>query len=162
MALDKNKVKTLWADTISKYISSIQVYFDIIGNGDTPPPGHQFIKFHMIFDAKMADLQRKTRMVARGRMTDVPLTIMYDGVVSPETLRVPLTVEALNDMNVKTDDIMNAYIKSPYRETLYTILGTEFVPDEGKMEIVFWDLYGLNIAGASFWNHLSDYMKFVG
>ena len=110
----------------------------------------------------MADLQRKTRMVARGRMTDVPLTIMYDGVVSFETVKISLTVEALNDMNVKTDDIMNAYIKALYRETSYTILGTEFVPDEGKMEIVFWDLYGLNIAGASFWNHLSDYMKFVG
>ena len=42
----------------------------------------------------------------------------------------------LNGMSVKTDGIMNAYIKAPWGENVYTILGTEFEPDEWKMAII--------------------------
>ena len=59
-------------------------------------------------------------------------------------------------MNVNTDDIMNAYIKTPCGEKLYTILGPELVPDEGKMTIIFRSLYWLNSVGASFRNYLSE------
>ena len=39
------------------------------------------------------------------------------------------------------------------------VLGPEFGPDAGKSAVVFRYLYGLNSAGASFWNHLADCMK---
>ena len=45
---------------------------------------------------------------------------------------------------------------------MYAILGTEFGTDEGKMEIIVRYLYGLNSAGASFRNHLSKCMLFMG
>ena len=60
----------------------------------------------------MEDLQRKARMVAGGHMTDVPLTIMYASVISCDTVRIALTIAALNNMSVNTSDIMNAYIKA--------------------------------------------------
>ena len=40
----------MWADAITKYMKNIRVAFDIREKGDPPPVGHQFIKFHMIFD----------------------------------------------------------------------------------------------------------------
>ena len=115
---------------------SILVSFDIRGKGNTPPTGHQIIKCYMIFDVKIEDLQRKSIIFAGGHMTDVPPTITCASVVSRETVRIALTMAELNDMIVKTSDIMNAYIKVPCRERMYTILGPEFGPDEGKMAIV--------------------------
>ena len=86
-------------------------------------------------------------MVSGGHMTDVPPTITYTTVLSCEIMRISLTMTVLNDMSVKTADIINAYIKAPCGENVYTIFGIEFVPDEGKMPIAFRDLYGLNSAG---------------
>ena len=53
MALDKKNSKTLCYDAIVKEICSVRVAFGIRGKGDTPPPGHQFIKCHIIFNVKM-------------------------------------------------------------------------------------------------------------
>ena len=67
----------------------------------------------------------------------------------------------LNNMSVKTSDIMIAYNKYPCGEKLYTILGPEFGQDEGKMMIIVGALYGVNIAGESFQNHLAECMQFM-
>ena len=133
LAFDKKNGNTLWADAIAKEMRNVRVAFDIREKGASPPVGHQFIKCHMIFDVKMEDLRRKARMVAGGHMTDVPPTITYASVVSRETVRIALTMAALHDLNVKTADIMNAYIKAPCAEKVYTKLGSDFGPDEGKM-----------------------------
>ena len=45
---------------------------------------------------------------------------------------------------------------------MYTILGPEFGQDEGKMMIIVGALYGLNIAGEYFQNHLAECMQFMG
>ena len=70
----------------------------------------------MIFYVKMKDLQRKSRMVADSHMTNTPPTIMYASVVSHEMVWIALEMAALNDLSVKTDDIINAKIKAPCRE----------------------------------------------
>ena len=162
LALDSKNGNTLWADAITKEMKNVRVAFNIGEKGDSSPVGHQFIKCHMIFDVKMEDLRRKARMVAGGHMTDVPPTITYASVVSRETVRIALMMAALHDLNVKTADIMNAYIKAPCAEKVYTILGPEFGPDEGKMAVIVRALYGLKSAGASFRNHLADCMKQMG
>ena len=136
LAFDKKNGNTLWADAIAKEMRNVRIAFDIREKGASPPVGHQFIKCHMIFDVKMEDLRRKARMVAGGHMTDVPPTITYASVVSRETVRIALTMAALHDLNVKTADIMNAYIKAPCAEKVYTKLGSEFGPDEGKVAII--------------------------
>ena len=113
MALDKKDGNTLWDDYISKEMNSVRVAFDIRGKGGIPPPGYQFIKYNMVFNVKMEDLWHKASMVAGGYMTYVPPTITYASVVSHDTVRIALTMAALNYMSVKTYDIMNAYIKVP-------------------------------------------------
>ena len=69
-------------------------------------------------------------------MTDVLLETTYTSAVSREIVRIPLAMATLSDMSIKTDGIMNSYIKESCGEKVYTILGPEFGLDEGKMAII--------------------------
>ena len=80
-----------------------------------------------------------------------------------ESVRIALTLAALNDMEVKTSDIQNAYLTAPCSEKIWTTLGSEFGPDlAGKKALVVRALYGLKSAGASFRNHLAECMRNLG
>ncbi len=78
-----------------------------------------YIRCHMIFDVKLEDFRRKARYVAQCNMTEAPATLTYTSVVSRESVRIALTMVALNDLEVKATDIKNAYLIEPsYRENL--------------------------------------------
>ena len=74
-------------------------------------------------------------------------SITYASVISRETVGIALTMEELNNMSINNADTMNGYINAPCGEKLYTILGPEFVPDEGKMKIIVRNLYLLKSVG---------------
>ena len=114
------------------------------------PIGYKFIHCHMIFDVKMEDFRRKSRLMDGGHMTDTPAAIMYDSFVSRESVRLALMLAALNAIEMKCGDVMNAYITSPITEKVWTILGTEFGADQGKKAIIVRALYGLKSSGAAF------------
>ena len=116
----------------------------------------------MVFDIKQEDFRRKARLVAGGHTTEPPATVTYASVVSRESVRIALLLAALNDVEVKTADIENAYITAPCSEKIWTVLGPEFGPDAGKKAFVVRALYGLKSAGASFRNHLADCMRHLG
>ena len=118
LALDKKNGNTLLADAITKEMKNIQVDFDIRQKGYHPPVGHQFIKFNMTSDVKMEDLWQKARMVACGHITNTPPNITYDSVVYHETVRIALMTVVLHDLNIKTADKMNAYIKALLRRNV--------------------------------------------
>jgi hypothetical protein len=46
-------------------------------------------------------------------MTKAPATITCANVVSRETIHIALLMAALNDLNVKVGDVLNAYITAP-------------------------------------------------
>jgi hypothetical protein len=71
-------------------------------------------------------------MVAGGHMLDAPEVSTYGRVVSRETVRIVLTLAALNDVEVKVSDIQNAYLCAPCEEKVYTILGPAFGEHEDK------------------------------
>ena len=75
-------------------------------------------------------------MVTGGHMTNTPPTITYASVVSSETVRIALMMAALHDLSVKPADIMNSYIKEPYGEKVYIILGPEFGPNKGNLDVI--------------------------
>jgi hypothetical protein len=77
-------------------------------------------------------------------------------------VRIALTIAALNDLEVKTGDVLNAYITAPITEKVWTVLGPEFGPDCGKKAIVVRALYGLKSAGAAFRAHLASCMRDLG
>ena len=141
----------------------MRVAFKKLRNGERAPVGYQWIRCHLIFSVKMEDFRRKARLVAGGHMTgDVPPTLTYASVVSRDTVRIALTMAALNDLSVKTVDIQNAYIKAPCTEKVYTTLGEEFGEDAGKQAVIVRALYGLKSSGAAFRNHLAECMRHLG
>jgi hypothetical protein len=83
---------------------------------------------HVIFDVKAGSLKRKARYVAGGHRTEAPPPITYASVVSRESIRIGLLIAALNDLEVFVADIQIAYLTSPCKENIYTILGEEFGP----------------------------------
>jgi hypothetical protein len=116
----------------------------------------------MIFDVNMEDFRRKARFVAGGNTTDTPHAMTYASVVSRESVRVALTLVALNDLDVKMADIESAYLTAPITEKVWTVLGPEFGDDAGKRALIVRALYGLKSTGAAFRNHLAECMKHLG
>ena len=71
-------------------------------------------------------------------------------VVGQETVRITLTIVALNDLQVKVGDVMNAYVTAPCSEKIWTVLRKQFVTDQGKKAIIVCALYGLKSSGEAF------------
>jgi len=162
LELDKKNGNTLWADAIAKEMKDVCVAFKILPDGRSAPIGYQKIPCHMIFDVKMEDFRRKARLVAGGHKTEAPTTITYTSVVSRETIRIALLMAALNDLDVKVGDVLNAYITAPITEKVWTVLGPEFGIDTGKTAVIVRALYGLKSAGAAFRVHLASFMRQMG
>ncbi len=116
----------------------------------------------MIFDIKMEDFRRKARLVAGGHMTKAPAMITYTSVVSREIVHIALLMAALNDLNVKVGDALDAYMTAPITEKVWTVLGPEFGTDAGKSAIIVHALYGLKSAGAAFRARLTSFMRQMG
>ena len=117
-------------------MSSVKVAFKIL-EGDKPPVGYQYMDCHMVFDVKMeSNFRHKARLVAGGHMTETSNVPTYASVISQETVRISLTYAVLNDLEVKGSDIKNDYLTALCEEKIYTWLGPEFGPDEGKSAII--------------------------
>jgi hypothetical protein len=95
-------------------------------------------------------------------MTKAPATITYASVVSRETVCITLLMAALNDLYVKVEDVLSAYITAPITKKVWTVLGPEFGIDAGKSAIIVRTLYGLKSAGAAFHAHLASFMRQMG
>ena len=64
--------------------------------------------------------------MADGHTTAPPSSITYSSIVSRESVRIEFLLESLNDLDIFTCDIGNAYLNSKCREKLWTESGTEF------------------------------------
>ena len=95
-------------------------------------------------------------------MTETPKCMTYSSVLGRETLRIALPIAALNDLQVKASDAMNAYVTAPCSKKICTVLGKEFGTDQGKKAIIVRALYGLKSSGTDFHAHLADYMRSMG
>jgi hypothetical protein len=123
----------------------VRVALKTLGDNETPPPTFQEMRCHVVYDVKMENFQRKARLDAGGHMTEVSsATMTYASVVSRESVRIALTLAALNDLEVKTADIENAYLTAPIGEKIWCTLGPEFGEDAGKRVIIVRALCGLS------------------
>ena len=60
----------------------------------------------MIFDVKLnAGFTQKARLVADGHKQDAPYLMTHSSVVSRDSVRIMLTVAALNHLDLQTDDV---------------------------------------------------------
>ena len=117
----------------------------------------------MIFEIKMENnFRRKARLLAGGHQTEPPAVLTYASVVSRESIRIALTLAALNDLEVKQSNVANVFLCSPCEEKIWTTLGPEFGPDAGKKAVIVQALYGLKSAGVSYGRHIADCMRMMG
>ena len=109
--LDKKNGNTLWWDDICKEMKNVRIAFEFFEGEDKDIlPGFQEVKCHMIFDIKIGEnFRRKARMVAGGHKTEAPSSITYSSDVSRYSVRIALTIAALNNLDVLACDIQNAY-----------------------------------------------------
>jgi hypothetical protein len=115
LALDKENNNTLWYNAIQKELKNVKVAFHFLTEEEQTPVGYKEIPCHIIFDVKM-DFTRKARFIAGGHKTDPPSSITYSSVVTRDSVRIAFLIAALNDLDVQTADIGNAYINADARE----------------------------------------------
>ena len=121
------------------------------------------MKCHMIFDVKFGEnFRRKARLVAGGHMTETPATLTYLSVVLHDSVRIALTIAALNDLQVMSCDIQNTYLTADCREKIWTYAGPEFGLEQGSIMFMRKALYGLKSSGAAFWAHLAETLHDIG
>ena len=86
----------------------------------------------------------------------------YSSVVSRDSVRIALTIAALNELKVLSCDIQNSFLTAKTREKIWTRAGPEFGSDEGKIMIVVRALYGLRSSGAAFRALLAEVLHDLG
>ena len=89
----------------------------------------------MIFDIKQEDFHQKARLVAGGHTTPAPEMITYASVVSRESVRIALLLAALNNVEVKTADIENAYTQLPMRKRFTRSLDLSLARMQGRRRL---------------------------
>jgi hypothetical protein len=73
---------------------------------------------HLVFAIKMEDFRRKSRYVVSVHTVDAPAILTYASAVSSETVRIAMTLAALNDLEVKASDNENTYLTERYGSRL--------------------------------------------
>ena len=154
----------LWWDAICKEMKNVCPAFEVFeGKEDDIPKDYQFMRCHMIFNVKFGEnFLRKARLVAGGHMTDTPNTLTYSSVVSRDSVRIALTIAALNELSVMACDRQNAYLIAECREKIWTHAGPEFGSESGSIMIVKKVLYGLKGSGAAFRAHFAEKLHDIG
>jgi hypothetical protein len=112
---------------------------------DMMQPGFKKIDCHMLFDLKL-DLVRKAQFIA-GDQTDPPKESVYSSFVSHDSVHLAFLIAALNDFEMLSPDVQNAYLNAPTKEKIYTIAGPEFGQGkEGQPVMIVRALYGCSRA----------------
>ena len=165
LQLDAKNGNTRWQDAAKTELDQIKEYDTFIDKGHhtkvAPPVGYKKIRVHLIFDVKH-DGRHKARLVADGHLTEVPLDSVYSGVVSIRGFRLTLFLSELNQLELWSTDIGNAYLEAFTAEKVYIIAGPEYADLEGHILIISKALYGLRSSGARWHDKFADCMRDLG
>ena len=163
LAIDKRTGTDFWRKAIEKEIRNVFPAFEFMEDEDAKvPPGYEFVETYFVFDIKM-DLTRKARLVARGNMTEATKEQTFASVVSRDTVRLFFLLAALNDLDLLSCDIQNAYLAAPNKEKVWTKFTDQLGPEyNGKRAIISKALYGLRSSGRSFRDYLAKNLREMG
>ena len=132
--------------------------FEILEEGQIAPPGWNKASGQLIWDVKM-DFIRKARWVLDRHKTPDPIGSTFAGLVSLESIRIPFTSAALNDLQMFAADIHNVYPRAPSSQNDYVVCGPEFGTENiGKVALIHRALYGDKSSCRDFRNHLRSCM----
>ena len=167
LAIDKANGNDYWEQAVQKEMGKVKVACkpneertpSDVESGLAPELAqYQRITCHLIIDVKM-DFTRKARFIANGSRTETPNSLTYSSIVSRESIKLAFLIAALNNLDVMSCDIGNAYLNSPCLEKVWFKAGKECGIDEGKVCIVVQALYGLKSSGASWAATFSDFIE---
>ena len=159
--LDEENKNDFWQKAVEKELKNVQIAFKLLEEGESPPVGSKHIPYHIIYDVKF-DLTRKARLVAGGhRNTEVMPHATYSSVASRDSVRLAFLIAALNDLNILSADIGNAFLNAPPRERCHVTCGPELFGNEhkGKTAIIIRALYGLKTASAAWRHHFAAFVR---
>ena len=170
LAIDKENGNTLWYTAIQKEMKNVRVVFEAWEEGSLEDArcGHklvvyQQIRFHMIFDIKMdRRFTRKACYVAGVHTTDPLFSITYSSIVSRDSIRIAFALAALNGVEIRAADISSAYLNAECREKIWTVAGTEFGSEKGRVMLVVCALYGFKSSGAAWRKMLAQTLRDLG
>ena len=101
--------------------------------------------------------------MAGGHVTDPAKESTFSSVVSRDSVRIAFTIAALNDLEILSADVQNAYLNAPTKERCYTIAGPEFgKANEGRPVRIVRALYGLKSSGARWRDHMAATLREAG
>ncbi len=92
---------------------------------------------------------------SRGHMTDPPPFLTYSTVVSRDSVRIGFLLAALNNLDLVSIDIGNAYLQANTKEKVYTIAGPEFGELQGQKVLIVRALYGLKSSGTAWHDYFA-------
>jgi hypothetical protein len=141
LKIDERMGTDFWwkGKAIKKEMRNVQVAFNI--REDSKVPVNYKIKCHMVFDIKLDMLARKARFVAGRHKTDPPKDSMYSSAVLRDTVRLFFLIAVLNDVNILTCDVQNAYVNAKSKEKVWFESGDKMGQHKGKVVIGFrWSL----------------------
>jgi hypothetical protein len=113
MEIDKENGNSLWMDAIRLEMNNVRVAFEEFDGDPSTLIGYTQITGHLVFDVKLGE---KARYCADGHKTGAPAPVTYSTVVSRDSVRILLTIAALNDLNVLGADVQNAFLTAPNKE----------------------------------------------
>ena len=163
LEIDRENGNTLWMDAIKLEMANVRIAFEEFDGDPNSLVGYTQITGHLVFDVKLGEnFRRKARYCADGHKTGAPASVTYSTVVSRDSVRILLTIAALNDLEVMGADVQNAFLTAPNKEKCWIIAGPEFGPDEGKTFLVVKALYGLKSASFSFRSFMAEKLVDMG
>ena len=155
LQIDKDTNTSYWTNAIEKEMKNNRVAFQFLKDNKKLLIGYKYIRCHMHFEVKM-DFHRKACFVAGGHMTDSPPFMTYSSIVSRDSVRIGFLLAALNDLDLISIDIGNAYLQADNKEKVYTIAGPEFGALQGQRVLIVRAIYGLKSSGAAWHDHFSN------
>ena len=166
MQLDKENGNDKWYQSEILEKDQLLEYntFEDRGHKSTairPAPEYTQIDLHIVYAVKH-DGRYKSRIVAGGHMTQVPLESVYSGVVSLRGVRFVIFLAELNDLELYQTDVGNAYLESYTREKVWVIGGPELHELKDHVLIIVKSLYGLKSSGLRWHERFADVLRDMG
>lgn len=161
--LDEKNGNTKWQDSEKLELKQLDDYvtFEDIGYKAATPKGYKRIRVRMIYAVKH-DGRHKSRLVAGGHLTDVPVESVYSGVVSLRGIRLLIFLAELNGLETWATDIGNAYLEARTKEKVCIKAGDEFGELKGHTLIIVKALYGLRSSGKRWHERFSEVLRNMG
>ncbi len=151
-----------WEKAIAKEMLHVQPAFEIHQCRAKQPMASKWIPCHMIFDVKM-DFAHKARFVAGGHVTYPPTSITYSSVVAHDSVCMAYLIAALNDLDILSAEVGNAYLNAMVKEKMHTTCGLEFGQEyQGCYSIICKALYGLKSSGAVWCTMFAGSLQDIG